>query len=120
MGHFLTRPRKCVSRWDKSEHNDQVHRADGSTRVNVDKQKTVNEGIDAEKPKREPAPVECLVSLSFQPLEVGATATTKSILPMIKSYMFSSCIRMHPVLWASSSAAAVNLLFVITAQALQL
>ena len=28
------------------------------TRVNVEKPKTVNEGNDAEKPKREPAPVQ--------------------------------------------------------------
>ena len=37
--------------------NDQVHRAGGPTRVNVEKPKTLNEGEDVEKPKDERAPV---------------------------------------------------------------
>ena len=41
--------------------NDQVHRAGGPTRVNVEKSNTVNEGNSVEKPKNEPAPVQRLV-----------------------------------------------------------
>ncbi len=46
--------------WDYTP-NDQVHRAGGPTRVNVEQPKNVNEGNDIEKPKREPAPVQRLV-----------------------------------------------------------
>lgn len=41
--------------------NDQVHRAGGTIRVNFEKSKTLNEGNDVEKPKREPTPVQRLV-----------------------------------------------------------
>jgi len=42
--------------------NDQVHRAGEPTRLNVEKRKNVDEGIEFEKTKREPAPVQRFVS----------------------------------------------------------
>ncbi len=50
--------------------NDQVHRAGGTTRVNIEKPRTVNEANDVVKLEREPVPVQCLVSWHFDCVSV--------------------------------------------------